>query len=532
MPTPEEIKERTKSLDEMLTAPRADNSAVETVRRPSLLRSGSRSEAALDESPPSKPMHIGTKPDSYTRKTDVTGRKVSTYEATDQVDDDQETSGRGEWGYGFVLIILGTVFGSITIATIIILLKSNLSIPNILVNVSIITLLFFLLVLILRYFVLIYLSFLHHNRTRMVDEIKDNFAIPKASILVPAYNEGKMIESSIKSLLELHYPNYEIIVINDGSSDETYETARKWEGRHGNVDVKVLNQENKGKAMALNHGTNHATGEVVVCMDGDSKLAQGTLGAGMRHFSDPDTAAVAGNVKVINRVNIATKLQALEYIEGLNLVRRAQAYIKAINIVPGPIGFFRRSAVLDVGGWENDTFAEDCDLTLKLLTRNYKIDYEPDAISLTEAPEKLLDLLKQRYRWTRGILQSMRKHRYFLIKPGVGWRILLTLWQMVFEAILWPLMNILANVLFIIVALLYGLSPLIALWWVQLTILDSIAAIHCVAIEKESIKLVPYALIYRLIFIQVIDMTKLIATVEELLGVRMGWGKLERVGRL
>ncbi|MBM3326590.1 MAG: glycosyltransferase family 2 protein [Calditrichaeota bacterium] len=378
---------------------------------------------------------------------------------------------------------------------------------------------------------MIFLSFLQHSQARLA-QFDESYLRLKASILVPGFNEGRVIESSIKSLLQLDYPNYEIIIIDDGSTDDTLEKARKWEGRRGRVRVRVLTQRNAGKAAALNHGLSVARGDVVVCMDSDSKLSRNTLRMGMRYFIDDRIGAVAGNVKVFNRDNLLLKLQALEYIQGLNFVRRAQAYIKAVNIVPGPIGLFRRKTLLEVGGWDSDTFAEDCDLTLKVLTAGWWIDYEPEAISYTEAPEKLLQLLKQRYRWTRGILQSMRKHKAYLVNPAAGWKVILTMWQMIFEAVLWPLMNVLAQALFLFVALMFGMSHLIVLWWVQLTMLDTIAALHSIAIEREKLYLAPLAFIYRVFFIQNIDVAKLIATIEELLGVKMGWGKLERKGKI
>jgi len=473
--------------------------------------------------PKEEPKKVDTKPKSPRRAQDY---RVPTIPWLAQ-----KKRGAKVWGYGFILGIIFTIFGSITLGTYLVLLNSKVSVPTVIVNVSIVSLLFFLLLLVARYVPLIYMSFLHLNQSKSeeFDEVNQQL---KASILIPAYNESLGIEESIKSMLELDYDNYEVIVINDGSKDDTLDVARKWEGWHGNVLVRVISQKNLGKANALNYGAASATGDVIICVDGDSKLHPASLRMGMRHFTDPSIAAVAGNVKVINRRNMLTYLQVLEYIEGLNLVRRAQALIQAVNIVPGPMGFFRRSVVIDVGGWDDDTFAEDCDFTLKILTKKYKIDYEPGAISYTEAPEELLQLLKQRYRWTRGILQSIRKHSIHLINPASGWRVMLTLWQMIFEAILWPLMNVVANMLFLLVALLFGMSPLIVFWWVQLTMLDTLAAMHTVAIERESIKLVPFALVYRTVFIQLVDVAKLIATFEELIGVQMSWGHMERQGRL
>ncbi len=442
-----------------------------------------------------------------------------------------EEEEKQEWGYSFILVIIFSIIGSVTIAVYIVLLRSNFSIANIMVNVSIISLLIFLFAVIGRYLALLFLSFLHHARMSTFDD-DDEFSHLKVSILVPGYNEGPVIAKSIESLLDMDYHNYEIIVIDDGSTDDTLAIARTMEGTHGNVEVLVLTQENGGKSHALNHGASMATGDIIVCMDADSKLSPNTLKAGVRYFQDPKMGAVAGNVKVVNRDKMLTNLQALEYIEGLNLVRRAQAFFKAVNIVPGPIGFFRRSIIKDIGGWESDTYAEDCDLTLKVLANKWRIDYEPGAISYTEAPEQLGQLLKQRYRWTRGILQSIRKNRYNLINPKVGWRVMLTMWQMIFEAILWPMANILAQIMMIVVALLYGMSPLIVLWWVQLTALDILAALLTVAVEREKLYLIWYAFLYRLVFVQIVDMAKLIATIEELMGVKMQWGKVERLGKL
>jgi cellulose synthase/poly-beta-1,6-N-acetylglucosamine synthase-like glycosyltransferase len=296
--------------------------------------------------------------------------------------------------------------------------------------------------------------------------------------------------------------------------------------------VRVVGKANAGKAAALNTGIALARHEFVLCMDGDSRLARQTLRRAARHFADERIGAVAGNVKVVNRNGMWTRLQALEYIEGLNMARRAQGFLRAVNIIPGPIGLFRRETLVDVGGYDTDTFAEDADLTLKILTAGWQVSYEDGAIAYTEAPEQLLDLIKQRYRWTRGILQALRKRAGWLLAPRGGASVWLSLIAMLFEAIIWPVFNVLGNLFFAFAALEAGAASYVAYWWILLTLLDVAAALHTVAMEEEDLALVPYAVLYRFFFIALIDVAKLFATVEEFLNVRMTWGKLERAGRI
>jgi hypothetical protein len=138
--------------------------------------------------------------------------------------------------------------------------------------------------------------------------------------------------------------------------------------------------------------------------------------------------------------------------------------------------------------------------------------------------------LKQRYRWTRGILQAIRKHKSLLVNPTINFGDSIILWQMFYEALIWPVMNIYSNIFFIFVALVYGFSSLIFFWWAGLALLDLTSALYCIAVEKEEFRLIPYALIYRMFFILTIDICKAMSTVEEFLGFEMTWGKLERIG--
>ncbi|MDQ4079667.1 MAG: glycosyltransferase family 2 protein, partial [Gemmatimonadota bacterium] len=270
-------------------------------------------------------------------------------------------------------------------------------------RVGVTFLLAFLILLVVRYVLLLWLSYLHHLRVR--DEERRPVDAP-VSIIVPAFDEGPVIEAAIASLLELDWPSFEIIVVDDGSTDDTYERASTLEGTHGAATVRVVRKANAGKASALNTGLAVASSPFVLCMDADSRLARDTLRNAMRHFADPRVGAVAGNVKVVNRHTLWTRLQALEYIQGLNLPRRAQGFLRVVNIIPGPIGVFRRDVLRQVGGYDTDTFAEDADVTIKILGAGWQIVYEDGAVAWTEAPESVHELLKQRYRWTRGILQA------------------------------------------------------------------------------------------------------------------------------
>jgi cellulose synthase/poly-beta-1,6-N-acetylglucosamine synthase-like glycosyltransferase len=403
---------------------------------------------------------------------------------------------------------------------------------NVVLFVAVSLLLVFLVILVARYLSLMWLGYLHHLEARVAEPVPQGVYFPPVTILVPAYNEGAVIGAAIRSLLELDYEAFEVLVIDDGSTDDTREVVQALEGRHGDAVVRLVSKGNGGKASALNTGIALARHEYVLAMDGDSRLAPETLRAAMRHFSDARVAAVAGNVKVVNRRRLWARLQALEYIEGLNMARRAQGFLRAVNIIPGPIGIFRRDVLLEVGGYDTDTYAEDADLTLKLLTAGWHIVYEDRAVAWTEAPERLLDLLKQRYRWTRGILQALRKRAAWLFLPRHGLQVWLSLNLMLFEAVIWPAVNIVGNLLFAVVAIAHGAGEMVLFWFLLLTLLDIVAAAYTVAMEEEDLALVPLAVVYRFVFINIIDVAKLLATVEEFLGVRMSWGKLERAGRL
>ncbi len=409
--------------------------------------------------------------------------------------------------------------------------ESTLRWSGLIVYSSIIALVLFLFILLFRYLSLINMAYLHTTR-HTIENGHDHTFLPPVSIVVPAYNEEKLIEGTVASLLAMDYPSFEIIIVDDGSTDNTRAVASKLLGsyRDGAVEVKLVEKSNGGKATALNAGIQVSRYDFLLNVDGDSQLSPNSLRKTIRHFVDPRLGAVAGNVKVLNRDNVWTTLQALEYVEGLNMARSAQSVVKLVNIIPGPLGVFRKQAVFDAGWYSSDTFAEDADITLKIIRAGWRVEYEPEAQAYTEAPASVVDLLKQRYRWTRGIIQAVRKHGDLFFNPVINFGGTIVMWSMAFESLIWPIMNIFANAYFIFVALVFDMNSYLVYWWLSLTILDLIAALYCTAVEKEEIRLVFYSLFYRIFFILIIDVCKTIATIEEYLGFGMNWGKLELKG--
>lgn len=396
-----------------------------------------------------------------------------------------------------------------------------------LIRLVLISLVIFLGILLIRFFTLLWFAFLQHAERDVQGDLPDA-DLPPVSVIVPAYNEGRVLERAIRSILRIDYPEYEIVVVDDGSRDDTLRVATGWEGVHDGVPVRVFSKPNGGKATALNLGVANARHPFVLCMDADSSVEPGLLRKAIPHFEDATVGAVAGNVKVENRDRLITRLQALEYIEGLNMPRRAQGFIAAVNIVPGPVGVFRREALADVGGYDSDTFAEDADLTLKLITAGWKIVYEDQAVAWTQAPESWMDLIQQRYRWTRGILQAIRKRKGILLRPVPDFPLWLSALEMGFEAVVWPIMNVYAHLFFAVVALLFGMGELLLYWWILLTLLDMVAALVTVSMEEEQLSLVPLAVVYRVFFILFLDVTKSFASIEELFRFGMEWDPVRR----
>jgi len=279
---------------------------------------------------------------------------------------------------------------------------------------------------------------------------------PKVAILIPAYNEEKVIERTIQGALDSDYPNLRVIVIDDGSKDRTLEIARAaFRREEAAGKVIILTKPNGGKAEALNFGLEHIDdAELFVGIDADTIIAPDAIARMVPHFLNPKVAAVAGNAKVGNRVNLWTRWQALEYITSQNFERRALNTMGAVSVVPGAIGAWRVKPVREAGGYHVDTVAEDADLTMALLKNGHRVEYEDLALAFTEAPTNANGLMRQRFRWSFGILQAVWKHSDVFARKGVlGW---IALPNILIFQILLPIVSPFIDLMFVGGALWYA----------------------------------------------------------------------------
>ncbi|MGW8313393.1 MAG: poly-beta-1,6-N-acetyl-D-glucosamine synthase [Desulfuromonadales bacterium] len=225
---------------------------------------------------------------------------------------------------------------------------------------------------------------------------------PQVSVLVPCYNEAKTIRETLQALSEIEYPDYDIIAINDGSSDETGQILDQLSGVHQKLKVVHL-VKNQGKAMALRMGSMLSQAEFLVCIDGDALIDRHAVTWMVQHFiNSPRVAGVTGNPRIRTRSTLLGKIQVGEFSAILGLIKRAQRIYGRVFTMSGVISAFRKSALHQVGYWSLDMVTEDIDISWKLQMNYWDIRYEPHALCWILMPETLRGLWKQRLRWAQG----------------------------------------------------------------------------------------------------------------------------------
>ena len=354
---------------------------------------------------------------------------------------------------------------------------------------------------------------------------------PKVSVIVPAFNEEVNAIRTVNYLLKSSYPDLEVIFVDDGSKDDTFNIVNS--AFKDNSRVRVLTKTNGGKAAALNFGIEYASGEILVCIDADTILPADAISKMIPFFEDSRVGSVAGNVRVGNTVNMLTHWQSIEYTTSQNFDRRAYDAVNAILVVPGAIGAFRKSAMTEVEGFTTDTLAEDCDLTLRMLRAGYKIRTCNEALALTEAPETLNMFMKQRSRWTFGMMQSFWKHRDLLFsfrKPNIG---LMALPNLLIFNFLIPILSPLVDILFIAGLFTHDAEQYIFFYLLYYFIDCLIASLaYHYDHQKFTLRKALYLFVQRFVYRQLLFVVLFKAYIKAIKGELVSWGVLKRTGNV
>lgn len=367
---------------------------------------------------------------------------------------------------------------------------------------------------------------------------------PFVSILVPAHDESDTIVSALNSLCRMDYPHYEVIVVDDGSNDDTYAKALPMAGDYGRCTVSVHTKPNGGKGSALNLAYAKSSGELVLCVDADSRLSEEALLHMVRRMEEPGVVGVCGQVAIRNRDRLLTRFQALEYLGGNGGMRAAMSALGTVTIVPGPIGLYRREILEQIqalpgnsvshtdrdgevaGPVSGETFAEDFQLSLSALALGGRIVYEPQGIAYTKCPDTIEILLSQRYRWMRGTFQVLRI--YLRDLRGIALSrarrldtVMLCIYPL--DAYCTPVLNF-AFWISLTAAAIGGLPLAPTLTWLAaVLILNVMTATVLVLAHDDEFTNVPLLVVMDLYQTILINSAWVIAAIDELRGTRMRW---------
>jgi biofilm PGA synthesis N-glycosyltransferase PgaC len=355
-------------------------------------------------------------------------------------------------------------------------------------------------------------------------------ARPGVSVLIAAFNEELVISRTVEYVLASTYPVREVIIVDDGSIDGTAAMVRDMATKDSRV--RLISQPNAGKWAALNRGFAAVTQPFVVTLDADTLFTPDTVTELMGGFRSPRVGAVAGVIKVGNYSrNVITRWQALEYLTQIGVERSAAALLDAVMVIPGACAAWRKSAVLQAGGYSDATLAEDCDLTLMLHQYGWQVEQADKAIAYTEAPETVDALLKQRVRWMFGSLQAIWRHRNMVLRPKYGWLGMLIM-PMAVITVLVPLVFT-PFIAVVVVQMLakQGIGHVLMYFGLFSAIYGVMAAAALYLMKERPTHLLMVPL-YRLIYEPLRAYLLYASLGTALRGVRLGWNKLARTAHM
>jgi poly-beta-1,6-N-acetyl-D-glucosamine synthase len=399
--------------------------------------------------------------------------------------------------------------------------------------------------ILLRWLIIQGLAFAELNRIRRTHPIESD-TLPFVSILVPAYNESETVVAALQSLIHLDYPAYEIIFVDDGSSDDTYAKALPIVGRYGCCTVQVFTKPNGGKWSALNFAYEKAKGDLLLFVDADSGLARDALKVMVPRLLSPGVAAVSGQVTIRNRINMLTRFQSIEYLLGNGGMRTALSALGVVTVVPGPIGLYRREILEEIrklpgnqpkdatirrpgdvfGPLSGETFAEDFQLSLSALALGGRIVYEPRAYAYTKCPEDISVLMNQRYRWFRGTWQVYaiywRQLRH-LKKEKI--RYLPTIMALFYplDIYLVPILNLLFWGSIALSAASGASLDDVMTWIGSVSLLNVMTATIYILEQDDEIELLPFVPFLDLYQSFLVNSAWIVAAIDEVRGTRMKW---------
>ncbi len=403
-------------------------------------------------------------------------------------------------------------------------------------------------IVMLRWITVQALAFYEHDRLRRTPPTElDKEKAPFVSILVPAYNESDTVISAITSLVTLDYPSYEVIFVDDGSTDDTYVKAFPMAGEYKNCRLSVFTKPNGGKWSSLNFAYQKAKGDLILCVDADSGLAEDALKVMVPRLFEKGVVGVAGQVTIRNRVNFLTRLQAAEYLLGNGGMRMALSYLGAVTVVPGPIGLYKREIMAEIaklpgnqpseamkrhgdgivyGPMSGETFAEDFQLSLSALALGGRIVYEPRAYAYTKCPEDVSALMSQRYRWMRGTWQVYAIYIRILRGLSRDKAPMLGIVMMILYPVdiyLIPLLNF-----YFWMAIVYSVASGLAMdfviaWIGSVGLLNIMTAMIYILEQDDDVSLIPFIPILDIYQSLLVNSAWVVAAVDEARGTGMRW---------